>query len=188
MNVHLTQAAEGLPRRAFTTSDVERMVEAGLIGPDERIELIGGELVPMSPKGIRHEQVKQWLNRQLITTLPDWCEVIPETTFRLSEDTYVEPDFLVYKRADGLDGLKGDMALLSIEVAVSSLAYDKGRKAQVMAAFGVPELWVVDAERMVTTLHRDPTPTGYRTVYDVERRSELRPHLIAGFSLVFDTV
>ncbi len=188
MNVHITQAAEGLPRRAFTTADVERMVDAGLIGHDERLELIGGELVPMSPKGIRHERLKQWLNAYLIRNLPDTCECIPETTFRLSDDTYLEPDFLVYSRADGLEGLKGDMALLAIEIGVSSLAYDKGRKAQVMAAFGVRELWVVDAERMITTIHKDPTPTGYRTVFDRERGTELRPHLIDGFSITFDTI
>ena len=56
-----TSAADGLPRRAFSVADVERMVQVGLIGPDERIELIGGEIVPMSPKGIRHAVVKQAL-------------------------------------------------------------------------------------------------------------------------------
>ena len=57
MNVHVTRAADGLPRRPFTIADVERMVEVGLIHPDERFELIGGEIVPMSPKGIRHERL-----------------------------------------------------------------------------------------------------------------------------------
>ncbi len=54
----LTRAAEGLERRRFTVANVEAMVEAGIIDEDERIELIGGELVPMSPKGDRHEIVK----------------------------------------------------------------------------------------------------------------------------------
>ena len=55
MNAPLTRAAEGLDRWAFTVAEVERMVEAGIIPPDTRLEVIGGEIVPMSPKGARHE-------------------------------------------------------------------------------------------------------------------------------------
>ena len=62
MTVPVTLAAEGLPRRAFTIADVERMVEVGLIPPDERLEMIGGEIVPMSPKGSRPERIKVALN------------------------------------------------------------------------------------------------------------------------------
>lgn len=186
MTVHVTQAAEGLPRRAFTMADVLRMVEAGLIGEDERIELIGGELVPMSPKGIRHECVKAWLNEQLIRTLPDHYQSIPETTFRLAPDTYLEPDFVVYERSIGLEGLSGKTALLAIEVADSSLAYDKGRKAAVMAAYGVRELWVIDVERLTTIVHRDPTRTGYRTIIDHERGTQLCPVLMDDFSIILD--
>ena len=54
----LTRAAEGLPRRRFTVAEVEEMVAAGIVDEDERVELIGGELVPMSPKGNHHEVLK----------------------------------------------------------------------------------------------------------------------------------
>ncbi len=54
-----TQAAEGLPRRRWTVAQIEEMVAKGIILEDERFELIGGEIVPMSPKGIRHELVKR---------------------------------------------------------------------------------------------------------------------------------
>jgi len=54
----VTTAAEGLPRRRFTVAEVEAMVAAGVMDEDERVELIGGELVPMSPKGNHHEVVK----------------------------------------------------------------------------------------------------------------------------------
>jgi hypothetical protein len=58
-----TQAAEGLPRRAFTVAEVERMVACGILHEDDRLELIGGELVVMPAKGIRREVVKAALNR-----------------------------------------------------------------------------------------------------------------------------
>jgi Uma2 family endonuclease len=53
-----TTAAEGLPRRRFTVAELEQMVAAGILDEDERVELIGGEIVPMSPKGNQHEIVK----------------------------------------------------------------------------------------------------------------------------------
>ena len=57
-----TNAAEGLPRRRFTVRELERMTAAGILGEDERIELIGGEIVPMSPKGNQHEILKTALS------------------------------------------------------------------------------------------------------------------------------
>ena len=61
-----TRAAEGMGRRAWTMTDVERMIAAGILRDDERFELIGGEIVPMSPKGAWHENVKRALTRHWI--------------------------------------------------------------------------------------------------------------------------
>ena len=66
-----TQAAEGMPRRPWTVAEIEAMVQAGIIAEDERFELIGGEVVPMLPKGGRHEMVKVELNRHFQKTAPD---------------------------------------------------------------------------------------------------------------------
>lgn len=57
-----SRAADGWPRRAWTHYDLDRMAEAGLIGPDERVELIDGEIVPSPAKGYRHERVRDALN------------------------------------------------------------------------------------------------------------------------------
>jgi hypothetical protein len=90
MNVPVTRAAEGLPRRAFTIADVERMVEVGLISRDERLEIIGGEIVPMSPKGNRHEAIKSGLNLLWGRSCPEGYAFAPETGLRLDESTYLE--------------------------------------------------------------------------------------------------
>jgi Uma2 family endonuclease len=95
-----TRAAEGLARRRFTVAEVEAMVHAGILDEDERIELIKGELVPMSPKGNQHEVVKVALLRRWFRIAPNDIEVAPETTFRLSEDTYLEPDVVICSRAE----------------------------------------------------------------------------------------
>ena len=85
---------------------------------------------------------------------PDDCRLAPETTFRLSEDTYLEPDIVIYPRATGLAGITGPNVLLVVEIADSSLRYDMGRKAELYAAFGVRELWVIDAVKMTTRVFR----------------------------------
>jgi Uma2 family endonuclease len=164
MNAPLTTAAEGLPRRAFTVKEVERMVEVGLIAEDERIELIGGEIVPMSPKGNHHEVLKAALLDRWYRLRPDDLMLVPETTFRLAKDTYLEPDVVVYRRADGLRHLDGGTALLCVEIADTSLGYDLNRKPAIYAAFGVAELWVFDAVRRLTHVHRQPEQEGYGSV------------------------
>lgn len=159
-----TTAAEGLPRRRFSVAEVEAMVAAGILDEDERVELIGGELVPMSPKGIFHERIKIALNAWFSDRRPHSTIVAVETTLRLSQDTFLDPDILLFERGAGVAGLSAGAALLAIEVADSSLAYDLGRKARVYAAHGLRELWVIDAVAMVLTRHLEPGPEGYRTI------------------------
>src|SRR5438105_1396412 len=155
-----TTAAEGLPRRRFTAVEVEQMTAAGILHEHERIELIGGEIVPMSPKGYQHEVLKAALAIYWARVLPPDLMFITETTFRLANDTYLEPDFVFYPKAGGLQGLNAETALLVVEVSDSSLGYDLGRKAGLYASFGIKELWVIDAVKLKTRIHRDPAPEG----------------------------
>jgi Uma2 family endonuclease len=171
----VTSAAEGLPRRRFTVAEVEAMVAAGVMDEDERVELIGGELVPMSPKGIRHEVLKAALLRRWYRMAPDNLDLVPETTFRLSEDTYLEPDIVIYPRASGIRGLGAGNVLLVVEIADSSLRYDIGRKAALYASFGIRELWVIDAVRLTTRVFREPRADGYRDARDFSPADRLTP-------------
>lgn len=161
-----TTAAEGLPRRRWTVAELEGMVKAGILAEDERIELIGGEVVPMSPKGTQHEILKAALNLYWARRLPDDLMFVTETTFRLTPDTYLEPDFVFYPKASGIKGLTAATARLVVEIADSSLGYDLGRKAKLYAGFGIAELWVIDAVRLTTHIYREPTPTGYNAVVE----------------------
>jgi Uma2 family endonuclease len=171
----VTSAAEGLPRRRFTVAEVEAMVAAGVMDEDERVELIGGELVPMSPKGNQHEVVKAALLDRWYRLRPDEVRLAPETTFRLSGDTYLEPDVVIYPRATGLRGLTGSNALLVVEIADSSLRYDTGHKAALYASLAIRELWVVDAIRMTTRVFREPAPDGYGEVREYPASEPLVP-------------
>jgi Uma2 family endonuclease len=171
----VTQAAEGLERRRFAVAEVEAMVAAGVMEEDERVELIGGELVPMSPKGMEHEVVKSALVDRWNRHRPDECRLAPETTFRLSDDTYLEPDIVIYPRETGLKGLTAANVLLVVEIADSSLRFDTGRKAALYASFGIRELWVVDAVRLDTRVFREPSREGYGEVRDFNAAERMVP-------------
>jgi Uma2 family endonuclease len=179
-----TTAVEGLPRRCFTMAELEQMAAAGILHEDERIELIGGDIVPMSPKGNHHEILKTVLTIYWARILPADLQFTTETTFRLSQDTYLEPDFVVYPKSTGLAGLSAETARLVVEIADTSLAFDLGRKAGLYAAFGVAELWVINAVTLQTRIHREPTPTGYRSVIDLPAGQRLVPELAPALALI----
>jgi Uma2 family endonuclease len=187
MNAPVTRTAEGLARRAFTVADVERMVEIGIIPPDERLEILGGEIVPMSPKGNRHEAVKVALALRWGKRCPDAYVFAAETGLTLAESMYLEPDFIVFRRSSRLASLSGPDVLLAVEVADSSLDYDLGRKSRIYAEHGVHELWVIDAAQRATHLHLGPGPGGYAWTVVRGAADRLEPsHAPADFAFALD--
>jgi Uma2 family endonuclease len=183
-----TQAAEGLRRRPWTVAEIEAMVKAGIIAEDERFELIGGEVVPMHPKGGRHERLKVELNWHFQRTAPDRFWVAPETTLRLDEKSFLEPDFCVFPRSILPGDMRGHDVLLAVEIADTSLSYDRGRKLGVYAAFGIPEVWVINAASLVTHVHRGLGAEGYRTVFDAGPDEELAAARAEGVGYRFTTL
>ena len=178
-----TQAAEGMPRRRWSVAEIEDMVRAGIIAENERFEMIGGEVVPMSPKGARHEWVKGELNQFFQLARPQHLSIYQETTLRLDEFAFMEPDFCVFRRGLDLKSLTGSEVLLAVEVADSSLAYDLGRKIGVYATYGVREVWVIDAKTLVTRVHRRPGAQGYAQIVNVPRSRRLVPELAPELAL-----
>lgn len=148
------------------------MAALGIVREDERLELIGGELVPMSPKGVRHETVKRLILRAWRQAPPAAGDILFETTLRINDDTYLEPDLLLVPPSAPLKGLAGPLILLAIEVADTSLGYDLGRKPAIYSRFGVAELWVIDAVRRETHVFTGPTATGYarQSVHPAQHR------------------
>lgn len=170
------------------------MVEVGIIPREERFELIGGEIVPMSPKGIRHERWKTALMRHYCRVLDNspelntTVEFLTETTLRLAENTFLEPDFIFVSKSVGLEGLAGPTALLAIEIADTSIAYDLGRKSEIYASFGVRELWVLDVNQRKLSVFRDPLPTQYPLRVDYDAQEIIHAAWIPGLTLRLDTI
>jgi Uma2 family endonuclease len=182
-----TQAAEGLMRRRWSVAEIEEIVKAGILA-DERFELIGGEIVPMSPKGIRHERLKGTLAEYWYQRLPSEIRLITETTFRLDEDTFVEPDFVFFRKSDGLANLGPETCLLAVEVADSSLLYDLHRKAHLYAVFGVREVWVINAQTLLTHVHRRPGIDGYQEKPEIAPDQALAPDFAPALAVTLGTL
>jgi Uma2 family endonuclease len=111
----------------------------------------------------------------LVSRGPDDLDLVPETTFRLSEDTYLEPDVVVYPSGLEPKDLRGQNVLLVVEIADSSKRYDMGRKAKLYASFGVRELWVIDAVRLTARVFRQPAADGYRETHDCSTAERIVP-------------
>jgi Uma2 family endonuclease len=179
----MTQAAEGLARWRWTVAEIEAMTRAGILDEDERFELIGGEIVPMNAKGIHHEVLKLALSYHFFRSTPDEFRVITETTFRLSEDSFFEPDFIFFRKSDGLANLNPRTSLLAIELADSSLRWDLGRKARLYANFGIPELWVIEAVSRKAHVHTHPGLDGFADIRQVADDQPLSPGFAPGLSV-----
>ena len=178
-----TRAAEGLERWRWTTADIEHMARLGIFGERDRFELMGGEIVPMSPVGQRHERVVERLQRLLVRRAPPGLWVAKEPQFNLDENSYRKPDLLAAPEEIDTYDLRGPAALLVIEVADSSLAYDLGVKAAEYARYGVREYWVINAWTLETIVHREPGPEGYASRSSHPPTEQLVPHLAPSLAI-----
>jgi Uma2 family endonuclease len=189
MNTAVARAADGLPRRAFTVDDIHRMIEAGIFSEDERFELIEGDLVMMSPKHVAHERIKHLLTMALVRAAPDGTFVGIEATLQLARDILVEPDIAVisrsvYNAAPKTFAQPGpEDILLLIEVAVSSLAYDRRVKARLYARHGIREFWVIDADECVTWIHTGPSGDGWASIAERGPNEALTTTALPDFSI-----
>ena len=178
-----TQAAEGLPRYAWTLEQLDRLTELGIFNENDRIELIGGELVPMQSKGNRHEWLKTKLLNKFGRGLPEQLELAVELGWRPGGDLYLEPDLMICSASPSPPTISAANVLLAVEIADSSLSYDRGRKAKLYAELGVRDYWVINAVTLETRIFRDPSPEGYVTMIDVAADATLTPLLLTALAL-----
>jgi len=172
-----TQAADGLPRWCWTVAEVERMAAAGYFHEHDRFELLGGEIVPMSPEGRRHEIIRLKLGYRFTRLTSEDIFVAAEPQFNLSPDTYLIPDLLVHPAAIETPDVQGGDALLVVEVADTSLAYDLKTKLPLYASHGVREYWVINAKTLVTAVHRQPSGNTYAFAQELAPDMALVPSL-----------
>lgn len=164
----MSTPAPSLPSRPgpYTVEQYFRLAEEGVLGPDDRVELLEGVIVPMSPANPPHANEVAALTKLFVMALGDRALVRVQTTFVAGPMSAPEPDISV------VPGTLGDYwkahpraALLVVEVADSSLATDRLTKAALYARAGIPEYWIVNLRHGRVEVYRQPDATGlYRDI------------------------
>jgi hypothetical protein len=148
--------------RRFTIKEYEQMVETRVLAQDERVELIDGEIVEMSPIGDLHAAFLTNLTHLLVTAVRDQARVQVQGPVRIPPRSIPQPDVALlrprsYKRKGGTT----DDVLLVIEVADTSLRYDRTVKMRLYARAGIPEYWIVDTNTEALEIYRSPSGERY---------------------------
>ena len=175
-----------LIRHRFTADEYHQMAEAGVLQDDDRVELIEGEIVDMTPIGSRHGAVVDRLNHALVRSCGDRAIVRIQGSIRLGLHSEPQPDVVLLRPrpdyyAAALPG--AESVLLLIEVGDTSLAYDRGVKLRLYARAGVREVWLVDLEENHVEVHLEPTQDGYRRSETRGPGDRLVPTAVGGVSL-----
>jgi Uma2 family endonuclease len=167
------------------------MPEAGILHEDDRVELIEGEIVHMTPLGRRHAACVAELTRLLVPAVGQRALLWPQNPVTLPNDTEPQPDIVLLRpRADRylLDDAHPEDVLLLIEVADTSQRYDRLVKLPLYSRAGVPEVWIVDLPGEVIEISRDPTPSGYAQARRAARGGVVAPAAFPDIVLSVDPI
>lgn len=173
--------------RLFTVDDIEGMVRSGILHHGERVELIEGQIVEMHAMGTRHIWAVNRLCR--IFNRRDDVQVSPQNTLELHNHSGPEPDIVVLSVSvsEAHRPTAGD-TLLVVEVADTSLVYDRQTKGPLYARAGVPEYWLVDLNDERIEQYREPSAAGYRAMHLFLRGETLSPVFAPDLTVQVDDV
>jgi Uma2 family endonuclease len=173
-------------RRPITVAEYHRMGEVGILDEDDRVELIEGQLVAMAPIGSDHSGTVNAINHLLVLTVGNRGVVGVQNPVHLDDHSEPQPDFTVlkprvdfYKRATP----RPNEVLLIIEVANSSLNYDRGVKRSLYARHGILEFWIVNLAAQEVEVCRSPTGEGYGSVSRVGIEGTLEIEALPGATI-----
>jgi Uma2 family endonuclease len=170
----------------FTVDAYHRLAELGVLDEDDRVELLDGQIVAMTPIGGAHAACVIRLNALLSRRAGNDICVSVQNPVVLAERWEPQPDLAVLRRAAGLSGAwlpSPEDVLLVIEVADTSLERDRDVKIPRYAAAGIPEAWLVDLAGNAISVYRGPGPDGYGDIITVSRGEILRPLLVPGVAI-----
>ena len=150
--------------RRFTVDEYYAMAEAGILAPDERVELLAGEIITMAPIGSRHAFCVTQLTESLFEALGRRVTIRVQNPIRLTSGNEPEPDIAVLRRSsDGYASAhpRPEDVLLLIEVADSTIGFDRRHKVPMYAMYGIPEVWLFDVNARGVEVYDEPLAGGY---------------------------
>ena len=169
--------------RAFTThkfslETYNRMIEAGILTPNDKVELIHGEIVNMSPMGNKHIFLTAKYTNCLIKIYGEEAVVMSQCPVQIVPDSEPETDVTLIKAPiDRYEERKpqGEDVLLIIEVSDSTLNYDRGKKLSLYAEAGIPEVWISNIQDNVLEVYRKPKQSTYGVRLTLLEGEEITP-------------
>jgi Uma2 family endonuclease len=161
-----TRQDQPLELRLFTVEEYDRMIETGILSEDERVELLEGRIVKMSPKGIPHAATNDRVARYFIKRFDERAIVRNQNPIRLSDSSEPEPDLVLAapleKQYADHHPIPADI-LLVMEIADSSVSIDRNYKSRLYAAAGIIQYCIINLQASELEDYRDPGPDGYRS-------------------------
>jgi Uma2 family endonuclease len=171
-------AAEPIQKRLFTTAEYHQMLQAGILSEDDRVELIEGEIWEMSPIGSWHAGSVNRLTSALVRAFGNRAVVSVQNPVHLDGYSEPQPDLAILRyREDFYSEVHPtpEDTLILIEVADSSVQFDRQVKTRLYAKKGVPEVWLFVLPESRIEVYRDPSPEGYQQVAIVRPGERLSP-------------
>lgn len=172
-------------RRQFTVTEYDRMIETGILQEHDRVELIDGEILEMSPIGSRHAACVNRLNALLTQLAGQQAIVSVQNPVRLGDYSEPEPDIAVlkpephyYLHAHPAE----DDILLLIEVAETSLEYDREVKIPRYAEAGIAEVWLLDLPHQVVSVYTQPQDATYQRIQTVQGEQLVQSSILGGIA------
>jgi len=188
----VTELLEGVARHKLSVDDFHRMAEAGILKYEDRVELIEGEIIDMTPIGSGHAGKTNRFAFVFARAAMEGLAVVSiQNPLRLDLYNEPEPDVMLLRpRKDFYETSHPTAAdvLLLVEVADTSLAFDRGLKLALYARHRIPEIWIVNIPGATTEIYRAPTEQGYSSKADLTKGTvspELLPSLIVNSEDLF---
>jgi Uma2 family endonuclease len=177
--------------RRFTVDEYHRMAEAGVLTQDDRVELLDGEILVMSPIGSRHAATVARIQDLLARALGGRAIVWVQNPIRQRPFSEPQPDVcLLRPRADFYSARHPEAPdiLLLVEVADTSLGYDRERKIPLYARSGMAETWLVNLPEDAIDVHRQPQAGAYADLRTARRGETVSPLAFPGLALSVDDI
>jgi len=179
-----------LRRYRFTVDEYDRMAEVGLLTQCDRVELLDGDIVEMSPIGDRHASVVARISHVVSKRLGDRSIVWGQNPLGLRIVRSVpQPDVVLLRPQDDFYATERpgpDDAFLVIEVMDTSVATDRGVKLPLYARSGIVEVWLVDVGTDTIEVYREPAADGYADTRVLRRGDRIAPHAFPDVTLAVD--
>ncbi len=180
-----------MQRRLFTVQEYHLMGDTGILGEDDRVELIEGEIVQMAAIGTRHASCVKRLNRRF-SIIPEESAILGvQDPIQLTERTEPQPDLvLLQPRADYYATAHpiASEVLLLVEVSDSTVDFDRDVKVPNYARSGIQEVWLWDLEVNCLEVYRCPTANGYTSIQKFERGEMVAPLAFPEFEVSVDFI